>query len=138
MKKLTRKQKAFADELLKDQKISATQAALRTYGKPDKPTTYGTANEIARENLQKPAILEYLRKHQLHAENTIINVMEYSSDRLDDKGYARLALDTANSVLDRTIGKATTSDTNPDKPTVINLTLGVQVNQKPDKPIIEQ
>jgi hypothetical protein len=37
---LTPKQKAFVQELLDNPKQSATQAVLKTYGKPDKPPTY--------------------------------------------------------------------------------------------------
>lgn len=103
--KLTRKQKAFADALINDKKLSATQAALQTYGKPDKPTTYGTANDIARTNLQKPAVRSYLEGHSDMIEQTLINtVKDYGQS--DDIKERTLAVNTGEWIHDKIHGKA--------------------------------
>ena len=56
-KKLTKKQKEFADEYLDTG--NGTQSALKTYDTVD----YDTANQIAIENLQKPTIIQYLQEN---------------------------------------------------------------------------
>ena len=53
-KKLTSKQKGFADDIIDGH--SATKAALKNYDVVD----YGTAGVIAHENLRKPNIREYI------------------------------------------------------------------------------
>ena len=97
--KLTRKQKDFADTLLNNPKMSGTQAALRTYGKPDKPTTVATAQQIAMENLRKPSVQLYLDKHIDKAKNRVVELI--------DSDKEEIALRAADSVLDRALGKAT-------------------------------
>lgn len=98
--KLTRKQKAFADELLNDKKLSATQAALRTYGKTAQPTTYRTARQIATENMAKPSIQSYLNSHDYESQAVIVKSMTQEADK-------RLAFDAARDIQDRLHGKAT-------------------------------
>jgi phage terminase small subunit len=98
--KLTRKQKAFADTLLDNPKMSATQAALKTYGKPDKPATYNTARDIASENLSKPHIQLYLQNHDYESQSTIVEMMKQREDK-------RLAFDAAKDIQDRVHGRAT-------------------------------
>jgi phage terminase small subunit len=105
--KLTKKQKAFADKLIANPKMSATVAALETYGKPDKPTTYGTAGTIATQNLKEPKVLKYLNKHLDKAEITVLDVMQNSSQLKDEPAHAAIALKAADSVIDRLMGKAT-------------------------------
>ena len=97
--KLTRKQKAFADALINDPKISATQAALKTYGKPEKPTTYATANDIARTNLQNPSIQVYLEQHVDKAKFKVIELIDSEKEEI--------ALRASEAVMDRALGKAT-------------------------------
>ena len=97
--KLTRKQKAFADVLLGNPKISATKAALQTYGKPDRPTTYDTASQIAAENLQKPSIQIYMEEHVDKARNKIVTLVNSERDEI--------ALNASKDILDRVHGKAT-------------------------------
>lgn len=101
-KALTRKQKAFADELISNPKQSATKAALKSYN-----TTYETAKQIAHENLTKPNILKYLSKYEELAEITVIDVMQNSRSLKDEPSHAQVALRAADSVLDRLRGKAT-------------------------------
>jgi phage terminase small subunit len=100
---LTRKQKAFADKLIANPKMSATKAVIETYS----PTTYGTARQIASQNLAHPSILKYLDKHLEQAEITVLNIMTNSEKLKDEPAHAKIALDSANSVLDRVLGKAT-------------------------------
>ena len=56
-KRLTTKQKAFAEEYIRNGG-NGTQAALKTYETED----YQTASSISKDNLQKPLILEELVK----------------------------------------------------------------------------
>lgn len=93
--KLTRKQKAFADKILDNPKLSATKAVQQTYN----PTTYNTARSIATENLAKPAIQLYLDEHVQKAKNRVITLVD--SDKDD------IALRASDSILDRVLGKAT-------------------------------
>lgn len=95
--KLTRKQKAFADELLKDKKLSATQAILRTYNVTPKGST---ARTIAAQNLAKPSIQAYLSTHDHESQLTIVEMMKQREDK-------RLAFDSARDIQDRLHGKAT-------------------------------
>ena len=104
MNKLTKKQKAFADKLIANPKMSATQAALQVYGKPNKPTTYHTAGDIASSNLKKPELLKYLNKHIETAEIVILDVMQNSSKLKDEPQHANIALAASKQVLDRTLG----------------------------------
>jgi phage terminase small subunit len=98
--KLTRKQKVFADELINNPKQSATSAALKAYD-----TTPPVAAVIASENLRKPNILLYLDKHIDKAQETIVEVMTDKNNKADTR------LRAADSLLDRTLGKATLTDT---------------------------
>jgi phage terminase small subunit len=105
---LTRKQKAFADKLLDNPKMSTTQAVKETYDTTD----YSTAAMIGSENLNKPKIMTYLQKHSKQAEHTMLKVMGYSEEfgeTFSPEGakYAAVAVSAAKDVLDRVHGKPT-------------------------------
>jgi hypothetical protein len=120
-KKLTRKQKAFADILLENPKLSATKAALRSYNTTDRTT----ASVIATENLAKPSIMKYLNDHASDAENTLLEVMNYSKDSgRENPSYAAVAVSAAKDVLDRVHGKATQKIESHS--TSVNLNLSLQ------------
>jgi phage terminase small subunit len=110
--KLTRKQKNFADELLADRKISATEAVMRTYN----VAARRTAETIASENLRKPEIMAYLDTHVSMAKGRIVELAIQDDDK-------RLALDASKDILDRTLGKATQKIQTENSSVVINLTL---------------
>jgi phage terminase small subunit len=93
--KLTRKQKAFADTLINNPKISATQAAAQTYN----TTTRGSAAITAHENLLKPNVQLYLSAHIDKAKNRIVTLV--------DSDKEEIALRASDSILDRALGKAT-------------------------------
>jgi phage terminase small subunit len=127
--KLTRKQKAFADMLINNPKLSATRAALQTYGKPDKPTTLKTASVIATENLAKPSVMKYLELHAEHAEESVLEIAEYSKDMgktfsKEGASYASVALAGYKDILDRVHGKATQKVESHS--TSVNLNLSLQ------------
>jgi hypothetical protein len=105
-KPLTRKQAAFVKHIVENPKDSAVKAALSAYGKPDKELAYNTANAIAVENLQKPAIITELSKYNNLVENTLINTINdfKDSDKVNERS---LATDTAKYVHDKIHGKAT-------------------------------
>ena len=122
--KLTRKQKAFADKLLENPKQSATQAVAETYN----VKTRRTAEVMASENLRKPEILAYLHANAETAENTVLDVMNYSRElgKSGDKSganYASVALASAKEVLDRVHGKSVTKIHATTKAVVINVDL---------------
>lgn len=109
---MTRKQAAFVHQLVSDPKLSATEAAARTYGKPGKEMTRHTAESIASENLRKPEIMLELAKHSNTAENVILEVMTRSKEMMNTDSaravdWATNARQTADSLLDRVHGKAT-------------------------------
>lgn len=116
---LTRKQKAFADELINNPKQSATQAALKTYGgrKGDSPT-YQTAQQLATDNLAKPHIQLYLQEHVDRAKNRMVELI--NSDKED------IALRASDSILDRALGKATSKI----ESTSVNLNLNAEADSQ--------
>lgn len=103
MRPLTRKQQAFVKELVTNPKQSAVQAALKTYGKPDKELSYFTANDIASTNLQNPSIQLELAKYSTNAEQVISGYLALKDS--DNIGEKRLAYDSATQILDRVHGK---------------------------------
>lgn len=108
LRPLTRKQKVFTKHMIDNPKASATEAALAAYN----TTSPAVAAVIATENLRKPNILTELAKYQSNAELTLIEVMntskEYSRQfSKEGAAYASVAVQSANSILDRLLGKAT-------------------------------
>lgn len=93
--KLTRKQKAFADELLANPKQSATQAANKTYD----VATLNAAAVQAHQNLMKPNVQLYLDEHVQKAKNKVVTLIDSDDEQI--------ALRASDSILDRTLGKAT-------------------------------
>lgn len=109
VKPLTKKQKSFAIGIIENPKLSATEIAARVYNVNNR----NTARSIAAENLSKPAILAELAKYSVNSELTLLRVMDYSTEYGAEGGkegasYASVAMQTANSILDRLHGKATT------------------------------
>lgn len=102
---ITKKQKVFVEELIKNPKMSGTQAALKAYGKPDKPINNGTAEVIAYENLRKPQIISHLEAYSDLAENTITEtIIRYrKSDSLEE---VKEATSNARWLHDKVHGKA--------------------------------
>ncbi len=92
--KLTRKQKAFADEIINSPKQPNSDAIKKTYNVTDT----NTASQMALENLRKPEILAYMNTYKDKAQEVIV-------DLLDDNN-SRIQLDSAKDILDRTAGKA--------------------------------
>lgn len=106
--KLTRKQKAFADYIIANPKASASKAVEHTYNVIDN----NTARNIASTNLAKANIQRYLDIHADKAKDTVMDIMAVSTDYAklggkDGASYASVALQSANSIIDRVDGKAT-------------------------------
>ncbi len=133
---LTRKQKAFVQHLVDNPKASATQAAMVAYGKPGKELTNGTARAIASENLTKPSILAVLNDACEEAEDTILSVMRVAQhnaltdDTRDGAAWAAVARGTANDVLDRVHGKATTKIEATQAVVTINMDLSSTIDSE--------
>jgi phage terminase small subunit len=80
-KKLTAKQELFCKEYLVD--LNATQAAIRA-GYSEK-----TAHAIGQENLRKPTIQEYIKKHtEKRAQKVNLTVENVLQDILDTRDSA--------------------------------------------------
>lgn len=106
--KLTRKQKAFADGLLANPKLSATEIATQTYQVKNR----NVANNIAAENLAKPSIQIYLESHGDKALQDNLEIAEYSKDMgktfsREGASYASVASDINKDILNRVLGKPT-------------------------------
>ena len=101
-KPLTRKQRAFVEELVNNPKQSATQAVLKTYNTTD----YHTAGDIAHTNLKKPEIVTELAKYNNMVENSIITTINRykDSEQLEE---VKEAMQNARWVHDKVHGKAT-------------------------------
>jgi hypothetical protein len=110
------KTKAFADKLLSDPKISATQAYLETHETTNRPT----AGNEAYKMLRKPSVQIYLKKHEDLAKETIVKIMTNGNFKPDTR------IKAAQDILDRNLGKATTRS----EDTSVNLNLNVQASQE--------
>ena len=103
---LTKKQAAFVKELIDNPKQSATQAVLKTYGRPDKPIKYNTARALASENLAKPAIRTKLAQYNDMVESTLLQtVQDWGAD--DAPRKREIAQNAAMYIHDKVHGKAT-------------------------------
>ena len=128
---LTPKQKAFVQELIQNPKQSATQAVLKTYGKPDKPISYNTARSVASENLTKPAIQSKLIQYSDMVEQAIMQTIQDWKDH-DKPRQREIAMNQAQFVHDKIHGKATQKvETRSEQVTIsIDLTRG---SEQPDQ-----
>jgi hypothetical protein len=128
LKPLTRKQEAFVKHLVDNPKSSATQAALATYGKEGKPTTIGTAQQIAHDNLSKPNIVQELQKYMSKAEYNLMILADKTTEYAllggkDGASYAGVAERVNNSILDRLVGKAVQRQEVTTKAVTLNIDL---------------
>lgn len=89
------KTKAFADKLLADPKISATQAYLDTH----QTTNKASAGVSAHQLLKKPNVQIYMKKHIDKAKHKVITLV--------DSDKEEIALKASESILDRALGKPT-------------------------------
>ena len=86
------------------------QAVLDNYNiKPGASTN--TLDNMAAKIEKRPSVLAVLEKNQEEAQQTVLDVMRYSREigkggGKDGASYARVAVDGANSLLDRVHGKA--------------------------------
>ena len=100
-KPLTRKQEAFVTELIKNPKMSATQAIKNTYN----VSTNHSAEVMASENLRKPEIISRLGDANNMIEQVLMDTVgEYgNSDKIQERS---LAVDTSKWIHDKIHGKA--------------------------------
>lgn len=105
--KLTRKQRAFVNELKRNPKISGTQAAMKAYNVKNEKV----ASVISSENLTKPSIISHLENYNELVEKTIANpILKYSNS--DDIKELTLAVETSKWVHDKLHGKAVQKSVN--------------------------
>ena len=126
-KKLTAKQKAFADEAIANPKSSGTEIAMKTYDAASRRT----AAVIAHNNLNNPAIQAYMVKHSELAQEAMLELLDNSrkfakqGDR-DGAAYAGVAFNISKDILDRVHGKAT------QKTEITQNTVSVNINLSQD------
>ena len=103
---LTYKQKAFIKEVIDNPKQSLTQAAIKAYSREGKQVTYGSARQIAHDNMTKPNIVSKLSQYSDLVEDAILNTVDdwKRSDKVSERA---LAMDSAKFVHDKIHGKAT-------------------------------
>lgn len=107
-RRLTAKEKAYVAGIAEGK--TRRQAIKDAYDvKPD--GSVKTLDKMADLIEKRPAVMALLQKHEEEAQETVVDVMryarEYGSTRdRDGAQYARVALDGANSLLDRIHGKA--------------------------------
>ena len=107
-RKLTRKQKAFADQLIANPTMSGKAAALKAYGN----IAPGTAEQVAHYNMKSPLVQAYMQKHSELAQEAMLELLANSrqfakgGDR-DGAAYAGVAFNIAKDIMDRVHGKAT-------------------------------
>jgi len=119
---LTRKQKAFADELLNNPKITGVEAATKHYGRPGKAIDPTVANSIAVENIRKPLVMAYLRRHDDLIEETLIDVVKDWGHE-ENTRKREIALNNAQYVHDKVHGKATQQIESSTKQVIISIDL---------------
>lgn len=122
--KLTRKENAVIHHIVTNPKSSATEAVMQAYDVKRRET----ARVMAHELTHKPSVMAELAKYSTEAELTVLDVMAYSKDYGRDGGkdgasYASVALQAANSVLDRLHGKATQKTENATIAVTLNVDL---------------
>lgn len=137
LRPLTTKQRLFVQELINNPKQSATEAVKKVYKVKDSESS--TARTMASENLAKPNIKLELAKYQNNAELAIIEVLEQSKKKMyeDSKEAVQWAVNTrqtADSILDRVLGKATQRVESTSTAVTLNIDLtGVAQNKSEDK-----
>lgn len=85
--------------------------AVRTAYNVNPLASVKTLDKMAANIEKRPVVLALLNKHEEEAQESVLDVMRYSRDwgksgTKDGAQYARVALDGANSLLDRVHGKA--------------------------------
>ncbi len=105
---MTGKQKAFADQVLANPTKPKKKIIMDVYD----VTIERAAEVMASENLRKPAIMAYLDKHAVVAEETLYDIMQDSRSKSktfskEGAAYAGVAVTAAKDILDRIHGKAT-------------------------------
>lgn len=108
------KTKAFADKLLVDDKISATQAYIDTHKTENRKVASVNSTNL----LKKPSVQIYMANHVKKAKRKVIELLD--SDKQD------IAFKAATDVLDRYYGKAIARTENNNT----NLNLNIEASKE--------
>lgn len=125
-KRLTRKQQLFVKTAIENPKASGADIARAI---SDKPISDSHATTLAHRMLTNGDVQLELSKYSNHAENVLIEVMNYSAE-LGKQGtaagasYASVASSNAKDVLDRVHGKATQKIESKNTTVTLTLDLG--------------
>jgi phage terminase small subunit len=118
--KLTPKQRAFVNEMIKNPKQTPTAAIKKTYN-----TTNGnSAKSLAYINMHNPAIISHLNAYNDLAEETITHTIIRYKDS-DDIKEVTLANDNSKWIHDKIHGKATIRTEN----TNLNISIEAMLNE---------
>ncbi len=123
---LTRHDKAFATLIATKPEMSATEAYLQTHD----TTNRNTAAVAASRTLKKKEVKVFLNKHERLAKNTIVDVLMNSKERKNQPAFQRLALEAANGILDRNLGKATVRTESESTNVNINVEGSAELNDQ--------
>lgn len=137
---LTKKQQAFVDYIVANPKASHADAARHAYNIGGKhgliQKDVYTASEIARENLQKPAIISELAKYNNLVESTLLNTVN-DWGRSEKLGERALAVDTSKFIHDKLHGRAKQSVELQSTSVNINIDLAATVVGEDDSQQLE-
>lgn len=113
------KTKAFADELIKDPKISQTEAYIRTHITTNRDSARNSASEL----MAKPSVQIYLKKHVQMAKRTMVSLAG------DDRVKSGDRIKAAQDILDRTLGKAVQRTESENKNVNMNIEASTELNE---------
>lgn len=105
---MKKKTKAFADKLIGNSKISATQAYLDTHETESRLTAAQNASQL----LRKPEVQIYMQNHVDQAKQTVVKLMKSRKDEI--------RLKASQDIMDRNYGKPLT------RTNTINLNISIE------------
>lgn len=106
------KTKQFVDLLNDDPKLSAAEAYIRTHSTESRITAKNAASKL----LQKPAVIGYKDSAVKKAKRRVIELVDSSNESI--------ALKAADSIIDRTEGKAIQKSETTSKVVTVKLDIG--------------
>jgi hypothetical protein len=97
----TPKAKAVLDKLLADPLANKSKVYREVYGTDNVRASNANSSKL----LKRESSQIYLKKHERFAKKVIADVLHTAYDNRDKPAFSRIAVDTANSLLDRQLGK---------------------------------
>lgn len=108
----------------------AERNAKRAYMEVHPNASPTTAESNVSQLLKKPEAQIYLQEHIKEAGETVVDVMRNARTRKESAQFQRLAKESAESIQDRELGKATQKTENTNTVVTLNLSLSDLTNNK--------